>query len=244
MIFYCDETTIGRCNSTAAGAANASECASTLSETDHDGKHAGISEDRKLDAFKKRDSHVIMMNREELSSLVQVKVRSAVDATEREKMKSKSLSLFEETTWDVFTTGYCAATKSVKNPSFSFVEDVISKVKHRRALNDTLNHSLNGLTRSDTFIKVLVEKFVNHPGSLTTVAAFVGQRVINTEKKKLKREPQETEEILLPQESSTSAPAETTSDEESGAGSSCRGHRDCNGRKYRIAQKTRMKRAV
>lgn len=54
---------------------------------------------------------VIKIRREDLRSLIQVKVKSAVETVRREEMRSMSRSLVGESNYDVFTTRYCAALR-------------------------------------------------------------------------------------------------------------------------------------
>lgn len=68
-----------------------------LDKIANDGKRAGIGENQTYITSKKSDSHKIMIIGEKLQSLIQVKVKTAVEATQREVMRSRSRHLVEET---------------------------------------------------------------------------------------------------------------------------------------------------
>lgn len=52
-------------------------------------------------------------------------------------------NLGEETSCDVFVTDHCTATEGIKNSSFSCLENAVTEMIHREALNETLNQSSN-----------------------------------------------------------------------------------------------------
>lgn len=73
----------GRHTNPDAGAADLSACASTLDQIAYDGKHAGFSEDQTHNTSKKMDYPVTVMQKEELRSLIQTEIRSAVEAVKQ-----------------------------------------------------------------------------------------------------------------------------------------------------------------
>lgn len=61
-------------------------------------------------------------------------------------------NLVKVLTCDALATEYYAATKSVKNSGFAFVEIVITEVVHRRALGEALDQGFDRWLRSDTLM--------------------------------------------------------------------------------------------
>lgn len=108
-----------------------------------DDEHVGINEDQTHNTSKQTDLPLIVISREELRSLIQIEVKSAVEATQREEMGSMFRNLVEETICDVSATGYSATTECINNSFFSTVENGTTKMIHRGALDEMLNQSFN-----------------------------------------------------------------------------------------------------
>lgn len=141
-----------------------------------DDRHGGDSENKVRDpSAKKKDFPVVKINKEELRSLILVEVQTAEETAQRERMRSRSRTLVEATICDVFTTGYCVATGGSKNSVSLCVESVITKMVHRGVLHETFHQSFNCRSQWDTFMHAWIEKFINHSGFISPVAAFVKQ---------------------------------------------------------------------
>lgn len=132
------------------------------------------------------ESPTIRVCRKELRFLIQMVVKSAVEASQEEEREIMSRILIKEIPCDVIATGYCSATEGNMNFS-SFVDKVITKTIHRRAMIAMLNNSLNRRSRSDNFMQLLCEEVVKYLEFITPVAAFVTRRVIITVKEERKQ---------------------------------------------------------
>lgn len=119
------------------------------------------------------DSPAMNISGEALRSLIHVEIKFALEIAQTEEMRSISRDLVEETIFAVFSAGYCAATNGIMDSSFSFVESVSAEMINRGVLDETLNHSIDRLSRSDTFKLVLIKKIVNHSGFIAPATAFV-----------------------------------------------------------------------
>lgn len=78
-----DATNTGGHASSAADTADPNASSNTLDERDHDDQHAGSRKDRICTMFVSADVPVIRIGGDGLMSLIQVKVKSAVESTER-----------------------------------------------------------------------------------------------------------------------------------------------------------------
>lgn len=126
------------------------------------------------------------VNTKELTSPVREIKKSAVEAAQRNKMRSVSRNLVEEIICDVFDTGYCADAEGVKKLSFSFVENVIMETFNRGALNEARTQCFNRWSPSDVFVSVLVKQVINDSSFITPVAVLVRQCILNTVEEVLK----------------------------------------------------------
>lgn len=144
-----------------------------------------------------------------------------------------SQNLVEEIICYVFTIGYCVATESIKNSSFSIAENMNTGITYQGVVGKTLSQSFNRKSRSNTSMKVLDRKIVADPGFRTPIAAFVKQHLINAVKEGLKREPQFTREIPSSIDRFPSASTRAKLNKASNARSPCRKHCDRKDRKYR-----------
>lgn len=149
-----------------------------MNEMIGDAKHTGNSKDQICNTSVRTVFPVIKINRVILRSLIFVEVKSAVDSAQREEMRSKFRNLVEETTCDVITTDYCAATDDKKDSSFLFVEIMITEMIHHRVRDETFNQSCKRWSQSDPFLQAFIEMIVNAPGFIAPIAAFVMKRVI------------------------------------------------------------------
>lgn len=84
----------------------------------------------------------------------------------------------------------------------------------REVLGGKLNQSFNRSSRSDTFMPALIEKFINDADFIATFTAIVKQPVIKVVEKELYKEPPVASKTQLSLARSTSASADTISDEE------------------------------
>lgn len=107
-------STAGRQTNSAAIAADLNPWVLRLDKMTFDVKHAGISNDQNRNTSMRSDSSVSTISKEEVRSLIQIKVNLVVEIAHREEMKNKSGILVEEFTCAVSATGYCAATKGIK----------------------------------------------------------------------------------------------------------------------------------
>lgn len=85
------------------------------------------------------DTPFITANSQKTRTSVLIDIASAVDADKREETRSTSYNLAVDTTDDVFSSGYCAATKRIETFIFAFVENVIMVIIYRRELGGTLS---------------------------------------------------------------------------------------------------------
>lgn len=148
-------------------------------------------------------------------------------------MRSMSRNLVKETACDVFATDYYVVNEGIISSSFSFVQNAITEMIHRRVLDETLSSSFNRWSPSDLFMQVLFKKTVKDSGFIMLVTTFVRQRAINAGEEELKREAQVTRKILSPPDHSLSASAEAVSDKASRARCSRLKCRDREDRIYR-----------
>lgn len=171
-------TTIKRHTDVAASAADQNAWAYTLDEVAHDDRHAGVSAGYIDKTSMRTGTPVITLNSEKIRYLMQVGVKLAAEAAQQAEMKSLFQNLVEENICGVCITGFLAATGSIKNSFFLFMEGVSTETIHRRARNEILNQSFNCWLCFGFFMKDLVGKFPNSPGIIVPVAGFVRQRVI------------------------------------------------------------------
>lgn len=130
-----DATTTGRHTNALTGAAKSNAWASTMFEMAHDDKHTCISEKQTNICRNGTDSSIITISRRKMRRLIQMKVKPAVETLQRKETRSVSRNLFEEAICDFFVTGFCAATRGIKNSFFSFVKNVILEIIYRGVLD-------------------------------------------------------------------------------------------------------------
>lgn len=167
-------TTADRSTNAATGAEDSSVWKFRLDEMVHGSELSGISGDQSHKTSMRTDFLVIMLRRENLRSLIQIELLSAIEVTQREKMRNMSRNNVQEIVRDVFSTGNCVAIEDIENFFFSFVEKVSTKVNHREVLDETLSHSSNRWSRSDTFTQILVAKFVRNSDFIKPIAPLSG----------------------------------------------------------------------
>lgn len=193
-IINSDATTTGPQTNAAASAADPNAWASTLGEMAYNAENAGNIEKQHRKPSVRTDSNTILIGREELKSCIQLETKSAFEAIRGKEMRG----LDEKTVGEVFITKYYGATDSIKDYSFSFVEEVIMNMINRRVLHETLYQNFERWSRSDAFMEALNSRIVNHPGSIVPVAAFFKQHATNAVKEELNREPKVTTGTMSP----------------------------------------------
>lgn len=151
-----DVTTNARGINTAASAAESNAWVSTLDELTQSSKHADISKDRTNNIPTRKKCSIITISREELRSIFQVKVKSVVVAAQWAKARIMSENRVEETIFNVFSIGRCAAIDGFKNMSFSFVESSIMKTISRGALNEARCQNFTCWSRSSASMQAFV----------------------------------------------------------------------------------------
>lgn len=117
-----DVTTTGCYAKSAASTADPNAPTNALIEIAHDSKYAGNGKDRFHTMLGRAVFPVIAKSREELKSLIELRVKSAVDTAQREEMRSMLRKMVGETIFHVIASRSCAATGGIKSSSFSFLE--------------------------------------------------------------------------------------------------------------------------
>lgn len=168
-------------------------------------KLAGICRKRTYNASKSLDSFVITISTEKLRSLIQIKVKSAVDAAQRDEKGSMSRNLVEETICNVLATRPCAANKGFQSSFFSVLENKITKIIFCEVLKRTLNESTNCWPWFNTFEQAIVERIANNPSFIMPVVAFGRKSVISAMEGVLKEKSKLLEELHSFHDSSPSA---------------------------------------
>lgn len=129
----------GRHTNAAVGIADPNALANTLDVMAHDDKHPSNNKDRNHTTPAREESPVVKVNRKELRSPIQVKVKFEVETALRKEIRSTSRNLFDAAMCDVLTTGYYTATNDIKVSSFLFVESVVTEMIYRGVLDEMLN---------------------------------------------------------------------------------------------------------
>lgn len=105
-------------------------------EIGHPDKHAGNSKGRISTTLAREDFSVTRIEREELSSLIQGKANSVVEAERREEIRNMFRNLAKETDCVVFITEYSAATDENKDPFLSFTESIVRQMIYCGVLHE------------------------------------------------------------------------------------------------------------
>lgn len=196
-IVNCGVNTTGRHANSLAGATDHNTWAKTFHDMAHDNMDAKWSQQWIQSTPRRTDTPVMKINREKRRPQSQKEVISAAEPAQREELGSMCKRLVERTLCIVLNTRYYAAISWIKNSSVLFVESVVTKTIHRRAVDETLNQSFNRRPRNDTFMQALIIKVVDDLGFISSFAAFGEQRVSNAVKEELIWKPLVTKEFLL-----------------------------------------------
>lgn len=113
-----DATTADRHTNAAAGTADSNAGKSMPYEMAQDDKHAGLSKDLARSTSKRTASFVIKTSMKELRYLIQVELKPAIEAVQRDEMGSMPQNLVEENARTMFIMGHCAESECIKNGPF------------------------------------------------------------------------------------------------------------------------------
>lgn len=121
---------------------------------------------------------------EELMLFIQLKIKLALGDARWKNV----LDLVEETIDDVFKTVNYSAAYSIKDSSFSFLEDTIANMVHRGVFDKPIIQHFEHRSRSDAFMEALICRIIKKPGFVAPVAALIKQHATNAIDEEFKSE--------------------------------------------------------